>query len=170
MMYSHMKKLRSTYPKAYILVYPESNMSWVTSDGIRDLLAASELQPLEVVHRIENKETRYGVWTDANVKRDAAYSVQRSLMSGSLCYASGFVSLDDAGSRTKLHNQLKFFRDEVKEPADQVFGKFRNELSGKAPGKKDDLVTCLQLVAHWSYKQRTDPAFIQKARLNGWKI
>lgn len=171
MLKAHITALRDTpqYADAFIYVYIEANMSWISVDMIADVLLGHDTkQRTVVVQQDPGKNERFGVWTGPAEKENYAAGLQRVLVDNLLFFAENMVGGHQARDKQNLMQQLSVYRKEVKAPTEPIHGKYKTSFGGKSQGQKDDLAMALQICLHWMCKTRTSSNFLSEARKHGW--
>jgi hypothetical protein len=172
---AHFRRLR-TVPclrKTTFLVGFESNMGWDRGSRYRKEFNNPVYQPLTMFeHRKSTKDQpKVGIFTTATLKQEGSAALKVSLQSGAICYSNVFQSEEPTKVRSQFHNQMRMYRDEIKEPLDPVFGKFKHEMGAKGPGgKRDDLVLAVQQNLRLKQEKCSDAEFVKNAADNGWVI
>jgi hypothetical protein len=150
MIVDHFKALRSCerFKKAFIRVFIEANMSFITADHVANLIRdRAELSPVDVV-RHDPQGTRYGIWTSEDSKKQ--YADRLRTYTPAMTFAQEFVDqIGNQKDRDELILQMGNFRREMVEgasPEHQL--KCKEVFTGKGPGMKDDFVLalCIALV------------------------
>jgi hypothetical protein len=190
MILDHYWKLRQLYPEMAIVIFPEANMSWIGTDHIKRILTPNKhsLEEQDFVEKIRQKTGSRGlgqiyVWSGNSLHKDAigvitgeeqkirgADDLRETLLSGTLYAAHKFVSKDATRWLKEFVHQMQFFRMEIKTPADPVFSGFKVKYTGKAPGKKDDVVVAVQGTLIWARAAVLNNEFQAYARSNGWTV
>jgi len=178
MVTDHIKKIRQhrMLGDSVIRVSFEANMGWDRGSRYqREFKTYPEIygEVLMAHHQDpKTKETKWGVWMTGAMKERGVQYLKESLMRGALCYAENMICRDAitaAKNRTMAANQLRYWRDESKEPADLVLGKFKKGSGGKGPGgKRDDIVLAWMQLIRERNELCVDPAFLQLAQQRGW--
>lgn len=143
---------------ARIVVIPEANMSFISTDRIATIIESLRLPDVSVVgHRKPNGEPdpigRYGVVTTESRKVLYVNEVRTLLTTKRL----GFVDLpqmigkDVLVDKATLGEQLKSYKEEII-PGDEYGTRpAKRRYSGKGTGMRDDLCLALQIGVYWSH-------------------
>jgi hypothetical protein len=171
MVVGHLKSLRAVkaYQGAHIYLFIEANMSWLSADFVAGYTRQHD-DNLSVVSADASKHHRPGVWTGPTEKENYTAALISLLQDNRLYFAKNTTSERLAEHQLDLKRQLTVFRKEIKAPVDQVFGRFTVAFSGKAPGKKDDLVLALQICLYWMGRQRGNTDFLAYAKSRHWRV
>jgi hypothetical protein len=172
MLYGHFGKLRAhpIYRRCYNMVYFECNMSFVDSgrwarylersDSVNN--GACEFARFDSIGRV-------GTWTDNNKKIAFAQELQRAVPT--MTFASDFITCDQDSNKLRLQmiEQIRTFRKDIVAPkgdgTTQLFNKI--VITGKSPGKKDDLVMALCIAMYHGFLARFDDKFQKRMRERG---
>ena len=169
---NHFRKLRDypLYRDAHIFVYVESNMSFVQSKRVADMLKQHpEFGAVEVLSYDKDPQNRFGVVTTPQNKEEYATHLTQLLRDGLFRYAEHIVGENPVKTIADFENQLKNYRKEQKKPADQTFQKFQWAYSGKSDGNKDDLSMVAQIVCYWANWKRMEANYGAQAAQYGWR-
>ena len=172
------------YPAAVLCYIPESNMSWMDSEQIVDLLSAPRFQPCLAVSKDPEGKGRVGIYTNENMKRVYADDMVTLLTMGTLrkarhqvqsfddwlkdqndeTLALNGIDLEDASSKQPaamqlLEKQMESYRQEKKVPKDVIFGKTKITYTGKGPSSRDDVIMSLQIANTWMRLMLKDNEF-----------
>lgn len=181
MVTGHIKKIRQSRMLAgsVIKLDFEANMGWDRGSRYqREFKSHPELYGEVIMSHHQDpktKETKWGSWMTGPMKERGVQYLKESLMRGALCYAEDMISQDAmiaAKNRALFANQLRYWREETKEPADLVLGKFKKGSGGKGPGgKRDDIVLGIQqIIRERNERCVGDPDFQQLAQQRGWTL
>ena len=181
----HMSQIRkkSIYRDALIVVFIESNNSWISADGIANELTKSAYQPIVCDSHDPKNQGRVGVWTDNDAKRVYAEDLKRLLTAGKLYFADAtqFIpchSRDPAKAKygvlpnvqmNKMFEQLGRFRRIVK-PAKDAFGKDVVIYTGKDGSKNDDVLLSNQIAISNAARLKKKHSFQQMCRHRGFHL
>lgn len=157
------------YAGALIIVYIESNMSFIMAGKIKSTFKNAHFEPILFEARDPKGRGRTGVWTAHETKMVGTEHLQRALISNTITTSERFISQFPMKNMIELEKQMRRWRFEKKEPTD-LFGQTKVIVTGKGPGEKDDIVTCVMLVLYWSWIRRTDPDMRLAASRMGWNI
>lgn len=159
MLVGHIRNLRKIkeYQNAYIEVFIESNMSWISADAVAE-------EFLKIDNRInivvgDRQKQRYGVHTGETEKQVYSEGLQPILMENRIHFADVIASEDFEKRKSELLDQLKCFRRIVRTSNDPEFGKNKFTYTGKSSGQKDDLGFVIQMTSYLMHKFRCDEHF-----------
>lgn len=162
--YGNIRKHR-IYTRSYIVVYFESNMSFIDSDRWARHL---ETQP-HLIGRLEfarkDPMGRVGVWTTHAMKIAFAQELQKTVPT--MTIATDFLTQSgDDDILAEMLTQFRQFRREVLAPKGDGMATLFNKIviTGKSPGKKDDLVMAVCIAIYNAFADRFCPMFQQKMR------
>lgn len=114
-------------------------------------------------------QQRIGVWTDQQAKEDYAKLMEQLLSHGRLHFADNLLSDNAWGNREALIHQMSHFHRFVKQAVDKEFGVNKVTYTGKASGRKDDLVLSLQICLVSMHKLQNDISFIRLCEEKSWR-
>jgi hypothetical protein len=167
---THVRSLRQkkSYADAWIYVYIEANMSWLSADLVAGILQT--FHKVKVVSMDASKHQRYGVWTGNNEKENYAATIQKLLRDHTLFFAKDLIGENLVRDLESLYRQLRVFRKETRAPADAAFGKWVTVWTGKSPNQKDDLCMALQIWGYWMNVKRSEQDFVEWAQQHSVRI
>lgn len=142
------------YRHSILFIHAEAN-DWTKSNRYCEELLMPDYGPgLREANSVDASGAgRYGIYTDDEEKIHWADALTHDFMSGSVCYASEFVSQDGDTFKHMFEEEVRYFRDEKKAVTDEIFQKVQHKYTGKGPGgKKDDRVSAYCL-ASWQMKR-----------------
>lgn len=91
---------------------------------------------------------REGLYTTEDEKSEWLPVLRRDFCSGAIAYSSEFVT-NTHDFKYRFEEQVRFWREQDKEPDDPMFGTTKHAIGGKGlGGKKDDIVCAYLLAAH----------------------
>jgi len=172
MLMSHFDRLEKIpeYQNAYVFVYIESNMSYISADrfqrGLKNRGHGS--LTLEFVDRDPQGKGRAGVRTEDNVKEAMVLDLKRDLSNGAIQLARSFVSADENNILNKLQRQLKQFRKVPRGTHDPANGKISFRFTGKMSGQPDDIAFCLMMTNYYGRITQLSEQYRHMAAANGW--
>ena len=144
-----------------IVVVIESNMSWVTSTRIADILTI--YRPIQFLQEDPTSHGRVGIWCTQTVKELMRLETNTKLKREngvSFLRQPDFVSLTE-NIHEVICGQLNKYKYVFKQPNDLSFGKVRRSLTGKGFNQNDDLCIVFQMLLFWERSYRDNP---QRAR------
>jgi len=137
---------------------------------VRRVVEQRKFAPIEACSYDETDGDRIGIWMSDELKRCLAGDMATSLSCGQLCFAQEFISARKPEAIQKeLMEQFKVYREEIIAPAEVSVGEYRKKVTGKAPGRKDDLCVASQIALYFAAKKRLEPAFRSMAEANSWR-
>jgi hypothetical protein len=172
MIYDHILELRSNrvYGKCVIVLYIESNYSWVEADRVAKICSAYPLRPVYVETSKHGGSIRPGVLTTKDSKTGYMFATRQLLQCDNLSFAKAFVSSHPEDVKNALIGQLEQFRKVTKVPKDAEFGTTQVTYTGKSFNSKDDLAMALMMAIYFSFATRASKPFLEIAERNGWVI
>ena len=169
LLHVHFEKLRSLpfLRVAPIVVIIESNMSWVLSTRIADLL--SVYQPIKFLREDPTAHGRVGIWCTNSIKEMMRLETNTKLMQTAVSFLQPMVSLTPDISN-EICGQLNKYKYVFKQPNDS-FGKVRRALTGKGFNANDDLCIVFQMLCFWpkSYYDQPQRATTFGSSASGYK-
>lgn len=168
MLTAHIQNLRNVpqFAEAFIFVYIEANMSWLSADMVARILM--QFDRVVVAQKDPSPQNRFGVWTGPSEKENYASGLQRVLVDDLLCFADVMIGANQEKDVKELMDQLAVYRKEIKAPTDLMHGSHKIAYGAKSHGRKDDLALALQICLYWMSLTRIDPEFLQLAAQHGW--
>jgi hypothetical protein len=117
----------------------------------QNLTGGRSLGTLYIYNKSEiDSHLEAGVWTGHEQKVGGAESLLETMRRGALRFAEDFVCQTDPGQmKRKFCNQLANFRKISKPLLHPEYQEPTIVLTGKAGGKQDDIVVCVQLNKYW---------------------
>lgn len=166
MINGHFRGIRENerYSKCFIRVFIESNMSFIDSGRIANMLSHPGYAPLECVSQMP--DGRIGIITTQATKEGYACEIRRSI--DGMVVAEQFVSENKDANVQALVDQLRNFRREIIVPTNNsAVLHYKVALTGKSPGKKDDLVMALGIALYYMMQSLCSNSFIDFCRARG---
>jgi hypothetical protein len=175
--HDHFKMLRQSvqYSRSLYVVFLESNMTWKWPDRIMKEII-STYSPLMIPTFDKTPAMRPGCWTSEELKEAGWIRTNEILRDDRLLIGRELIcssTWKDGKHRTEqqrkeetvqmLFDEFRNYKKGRKEPPpnSRDFGKFKVYLSGKAGGKKDDLVTSTYVCLELMNEVQNDRAFQQ---------
>lgn len=136
------------------------------------LLNGRSLGPLVFISNDPQGSGDFGSVTAPLQKEGGADLLLQSMEREALVYAKHFVTLSKPAEniKTKIRDQLRFFRKEVDIPDDSAFQAPKVKYTGKSGGRKDDLCGCIQFALYWMRRIRRNGQFQQFCQAAGKRV
>lgn len=173
MLYRHWASIRSDprYKSSVIVLYVESNMSYIETDRVVRIAQQLTLQPMYITSHDSSGKNRPGVITTEQNKIAYCDTLKRLLTDHRIRYCDRMIGSDTLSCLHQLEEQMRQFRRAVKEPLQNPeFTNVRVSFTGKGYNKKDDLVMTLMMALYFSFGTRDEPQFTRLCQKNGWVI
>lgn len=159
----------SKYAHCHVRVEIEANMSFIDADRITKWLSEPQFGSIQVVSRDPRGLGRPGHWTTEHTKRCWVEELKKFVELYTFCDSSYWIGRKREENQAELLQQLAHFREEIIAPANDE-GKalfYKRALTGKSPGRKDDIVCALGMGLYYMYKSQSDPLFLQMCERDG---
>lgn len=167
----HFRDIRAhpLYAKSYIRVMVESNLSYIDAARVKNQLSHPSYAPVDVMRESKAGSQRYGISTTKDTKEGYAMELQRNI--STMKVAERPIGTKFYESFGELLLQLSSFRREVVVPVDENGTQlnYKVALTGKSPGRKDDLVMALGIALYFGIRSMNDVLFMQRCDSVGLK-
>ena len=171
MLQNHVLMLRKIpeYRNAIIFLYIESNMSFLSADGVCEMFIsdAERFGPMIPVSDRKQDDGRYGVWSGQFEKEAYAIGLMYAMSDGSIDYAEHVACSNLIPTKALLEDQMRALRRETKQATDSAYNPVKVVFTGKSHNTRDDLVMALQIALHNMRKQIRSDKFLHWAKSQG---
>ena len=171
MLQNHVLALRKIheYRDAIIFLYIESNMSFLSADGVCEMFIsdAERFGPMIPVSDRKQDDGRYGVWSGQFEKEAYAIGLMYAMSDGTIDYAEHIACSNLIPTKALLEDQMRALRRETKQATDSAYNPVKVVFTGKSHNTRDDLVMALQIALHNMRKQIRSDKFLHWAKSQG---